>query len=527
MHPSTTQFYKPDFFASYQCHGNTPFCLRNQDSYYMPDQGLAERRFVYLQEETLFDDIMQKPEGPFTIGEIGFGTGLSFLSTLKLWKDKKSLNPEKPLVFISIERTPFTPKDLRAVLEPWTWALSEEISELSERYKLLVPGLNILPFVKHKVFLILLIGSAEDILPHCQFHADHWMLDGFSPSKNPSAWTDLIFKEITRLSQNKASLASFSSAGIVRRSLTALGWSVDRPSGFAFKSHITRATCVKSPTYRRPYQHSFTIAGGGIAGKSIAYFRSLLGGHSTIFDINGPQASHSPHIYTTPRPHRMFDFRTIFNLQTHFFVGTLYRDLAQHYGLPLQSFHCEPFDLSNRTHRLFKALSQQELWQHMVIYHDADTYLTYPYAVESDGGRIVALLESLSPLSHTCTISLAESINLAQSPIEALACSWGAQLWGCDYIPSSIVRGEMHPKSTGWSVPTHERHAFNPLTPNPEGFVGFRSHRSDHLPQIQLHPLYTSLHHGSRGFSSGPWCGLLIALASLEIFQYSRPIHET
>jgi tRNA U34 5-methylaminomethyl-2-thiouridine-forming methyltransferase MnmC len=516
----SSQLYN-DFFATCLLNNNTPYCPKIGDSYYMNEQGLEERRFVYLRQETLFDSFVDPR--PFVIGEIGFGTGLSFITTLELWK--RRARAQQSLVFISLECTPISPLKLEKMLGPWRKELSVEINQLLERYQMLVPGLNILPFLEDRVFLIILVGTAESLLPKCLFTADHWMLDGFSPSKNPSAWSDLVLKEIGRLSQKGTTLCSFSSAGAIRRALSSYGWDVERTRGFSFKKHMTQGIYKGSSVYQLPKKTSFNIAGQGIAGVSIGFFRSILGLKSTLYSYNSLCSSHAPSIYTTPKVHRFFDEMSQLNIQSHFFVGSLYRTLAQYHKLSIMTGYNEPLLETNRAHRLFSELAQNPVWQRMVICEN--NTLTYPYSIQSDGKNILDLLSRLSSLLTSIVLSQDDANTLPLQSIDALACSWGAQIWGEEFVPSSILRGEMYPLHDGWSSPSHERHAFHSSPSIKEGFVGFRTQIRSHVPLFGTYQnQYLSLHHGSRGFSSGPWCGLLIALSSGGIFEYDFAHHE-
>ena len=71
------------------------------DIYFSPENGEAESEYVFLKANKLQERFSKIPN--FTIAELGFGTGLNFLLT---WKLFNNLNNEGYLDFISIEGYP-------------------------------------------------------------------------------------------------------------------------------------------------------------------------------------------------------------------------------------------------------------------------------------------------------------------------------------------------------------------------------------------------------------------------------------
>jgi tRNA 5-methylaminomethyl-2-thiouridine biosynthesis bifunctional protein len=64
---------------------------------------------------------------------------------------------------------------------------------------------------------------------------DAWFLDGFAPAKNPAMWSDAVLAEAARASRPGASVATYTSAGWVRRGLQQAGFEVRRVPGFGRK----------------------------------------------------------------------------------------------------------------------------------------------------------------------------------------------------------------------------------------------------------------------------------------------------
>ena len=73
--------------------------------------GIKETEHNFLKANNLVSRF--KKSNKFIISELGFGTGLSFLMTLKLWK--KTKKPNAKLIFISFESAPLTKIELKKV----------------------------------------------------------------------------------------------------------------------------------------------------------------------------------------------------------------------------------------------------------------------------------------------------------------------------------------------------------------------------------------------------------------------------
>lgn len=186
---------------------NTPSSAYFDDYYFSSDDGLAERNFVYILTNRLNDRFSSLIVRNFTIAETGFGTGLSFLSTWKLWKQVAprgcSLN------FISVEKYPISKEDLIKALSFWP-ELNEQADQLIELYPPPSPGFHRIHF-KDNISLTLMLGDVVACYDQQASTVDAWFLDGFSPSKNPDMWTPDLFRQMNRLSHPKTTFATFTS----------------------------------------------------------------------------------------------------------------------------------------------------------------------------------------------------------------------------------------------------------------------------------------------------------------------------
>lgn len=263
------------------------------DVYYSLADGLAESRYVFLQQNhlperfaALFEQYLQsldtdsntkattdststlKVSNSFTIAELGFGTGLNILATWQLWQQtkqaiysqhrqqdasKSQLSYQAPrLHLISTEKHPLTFEDLTRSLQSWQDndpTLTPLITRLLALYPTLVSGCHRL-HLEQDVTLDLWLGDATESLqklastdcnvPH-QAQVDAWYLDGFAPSCNESLWAEQIFEQVQRLSNVGTTAATFSCAGVVKRGLESAGFEIKKVKGFGRKREMLTA----------------------------------------------------------------------------------------------------------------------------------------------------------------------------------------------------------------------------------------------------------------------------------------------
>lgn len=202
------------------------------DIYFSVDDGLAETRHVFLQGNGLPDAWIGKDA--FVIGETGFGTGLNFLATWQLFK--KTSAKDTKLHFISVEKFPLSAKEIDNALKHW-----EELDDIREQLVVAYPD-DMSCVFEHdfgRVKLTLFFDDVVDGLKTFDENIDAWFLDGFRPATNPEMWTDQVFEHVGRLSKTGTHFATFTSAGFVRRGLEAVGFDVQKISGFGRKREMS------------------------------------------------------------------------------------------------------------------------------------------------------------------------------------------------------------------------------------------------------------------------------------------------
>lgn len=264
------------------------------DIYYHDGQGLAETEYVFLDGNNFRERIKQDH---LVIGELGFGTGLNFLTSWLGWKNE---NSNKRLTFVSCEKHPLDLDKYEKAHKSFP-----ELSDLSEQLREKLPpiknGFHFLEFDEGKVSLLLMFGDAVDVYKHFEGKVDAWYLDGFAPSKNPEMWSADLFKQMARHSHENTTMATFTAAGFVRRGLQEAGFEVERIKGFGHKKHMTvgkfTGHVVESPAispwFRNPPKRKLgkvAVIGAGIAGLNMAYYLSRYDADVTVFDKNSEVA---------------------------------------------------------------------------------------------------------------------------------------------------------------------------------------------------------------------------------------------
>ena len=275
------------------------FSLDFDDIYFQPDNAYEESKYVFLDGNNLSSRFQEGCN--FSIGELGFGTGLNFCATLKLWKESASAGW---LTYTSFEQSPLNRDQLSsalALIEP----VQEEAKVLTEKLPPVVAGSHLLIFPQSRVRLLLVYGEAASMLAQLSLKVDAWFLDGFAPAVNPDLWGESLFNLLAQQSSTGATFATYSAAGAVKRALTAAGFSWQKLKGFGKKRHMLSGGLPKkkeTSSAKKAADFRVAIVGSGLAGLSIAYAFHLRSIQCTIFTLDKPCASENPHALLMPRP---------------------------------------------------------------------------------------------------------------------------------------------------------------------------------------------------------------------------------
>lgn len=225
---------KTDTYAKLEWHDGMPYSAMFNDVYFSSDDGLLETEYVFIEGNELASRWQSLDAGTFSIMETGFGTGLNFLCAANCWL--KHAPPDATLYFTSVEKYPLSPEDIGKALSRWP-ALHSISGELLTQYESLLKTGTIALF-NGRIKLNVLVGDATSCLSQLSRKTDAWFLDGFAPAKNQDMWQTALFAQMARLSHDKTSFATFTSAGAVRRGLLAAGFSVVKRAGFGKKREM-------------------------------------------------------------------------------------------------------------------------------------------------------------------------------------------------------------------------------------------------------------------------------------------------
>ncbi|PRF36261.1 bifunctional tRNA (5-methylaminomethyl-2-thiouridine)(34)-methyltransferase MnmD/FAD-dependent 5-carboxymethylaminomethyl-2-thiouridine(34) oxidoreductase MnmC [Burkholderia multivorans] len=203
------------------------------DIYHSAAGAIAQANHVFVAGNGLPARWQQRRT--FTIVETGFGTGCNFLATWAAWRDDPARCER--LHFVSVEKHPFSREDLRraAAHIVANTTISANVDELTDAWPPLVPGLHRLEFDAGRVVLTLVFGDALERLPTLVARADAFYLDGFAPSKNADLWSIDVFRALARMADERATFATYSSSGVVKRALDEAGFAYRKVDGFAGK----------------------------------------------------------------------------------------------------------------------------------------------------------------------------------------------------------------------------------------------------------------------------------------------------
>lgn len=243
----------------------------------------------------------------FVAAELGFGTGLNALATIAAWRC--AAPADATLDYVAIEAHPLRPDDMIRALTHVAPNHPGLIRDLCAVCADLHPGPNLRVLAGGRVRLLLLIGDVHAMLTgphgHPGIHADAWFLDGFAPALNPAMWSTDVLAGLTAHSAPAATLATFTAAGHVRRTLQAAGWSVTKRDGFGRKREMLTARLddpadggvSSAPWFGWPAATPATharVIGGGLAGAASARALAERGVAVTVDDAGGPAPSNLP-----------------------------------------------------------------------------------------------------------------------------------------------------------------------------------------------------------------------------------------
>ena len=262
----------------------TPVSRDFDDVYFSNDNGLEETRYVFIEGNRLAQRFIDHERGHFVVAESGFGTGLNFLTLWQAFAAFRDGHPDsalRRLHFVSFEKFPLRAEDLRLAHRRWP-ELAEFAGQLQAQWPLPFSGCHRLLLDEGRVTLDLWFGDINQLVDTLDdtFNqgVDAWFLDGFAPAKNPDMWTPALFNAMARTARPGGTLATFTSAGFVRRGLQEAGFAMRKRKGYGRKREMLTGEMPAGPAVRRqPWflrratpSRDAAIVGGGVASALLA-----------------------------------------------------------------------------------------------------------------------------------------------------------------------------------------------------------------------------------------------------------------
>ena len=138
--------------------GDVPFSSQFGDVYFSEENGLEESRYVFLEQNGL--PKRWKGRQNFVVAELGFGAGLNFLLTWKLWRESGNSGR---LHYISFEKYPLSTNQIKRAISPWE-ELGEYCNRLCESLPVALDGFHRINFDDGNVSLTLVVGDIDECL---------------------------------------------------------------------------------------------------------------------------------------------------------------------------------------------------------------------------------------------------------------------------------------------------------------------------------------------------------------------------
>ncbi len=242
----------------------------------------------------------------FTIAELGFGSGLNCVLTIRQWlKHCATCDTKKTLHYIAIDKYPLSADSIAALVSRYP-ELKPICDVMLESYPPAIEATHCRRMFDNQVVIHFKFMDVSQALDDEGLDVDAWYLDGFSPAKNPAMWTSSVFERMAANSAAGASCSTYTSAGFVKRNLGQAGFEVRKVSGHGNKREMLVATLkdkLSPPLFYKdkPWfvpakkitstSKKMTIIGAGIAGLSMAYSMVQRGWSVCIIDKHGDIAA--------------------------------------------------------------------------------------------------------------------------------------------------------------------------------------------------------------------------------------------
>lgn len=254
------------------------------DIYHSTDGALEEAYAVFIRGSKLENRCL---EGRLSIGELGFGFGITFLETVRRIRSQNSKNT---IHYTSVEAYPPSLTQMREAYSTCFKHISDDpnysdiLRILLEQYPIQVKGFHRIFFDTHNVALTLIFEEASQAVQQIHSKQDAWFLDGFSPRKNPEMWDVQIFTSLYTHTKEQGTFTTYSVSRSVKDNASNAGFSIEISEGFKSKKHKLSGIKKVSSFQKKITQPNVAIIGGGISGFGVAHALCRRGIPCTIFE---------------------------------------------------------------------------------------------------------------------------------------------------------------------------------------------------------------------------------------------------
>ena len=221
-----------------------PYSEMFDDIYYSSNEnegisGESEFNHVFFKNNDL--PARWKNSGNFIIAELGLGSGLNCILTIREWLNHLAESKQdKCLHYIAIEKYPLSPDTILELVSRYP-ELKKYYDELIANYPPAIEGVHSRHLFDNRVVVHYRFMDAYAALKDECFNVDAWYLDGFAPAKNPEMWSEQLFEKLAQNSHIGTTCSTYTSAGFVKRNMQAAGFSVSKVSGCGKKREILLA----------------------------------------------------------------------------------------------------------------------------------------------------------------------------------------------------------------------------------------------------------------------------------------------
>jgi len=204
---------------------HTMFVNGMDEPYHSMHGALQESMHLFIKQ-----GLLTLKNSSVRILELGFGTGLNALLTLK-----ESIPLHMEVYYHAVEKYPLKdfeygqlnyekvigqcPQGVLGLMHKAPWEIPVEITDHFTLFK----------------------EEADFRAMNPASHFNLVYFDAFSPQKQPELWTKKVFDSISKVTDRGAILVTYSSKGIVRRTLTSCGFDVFKVAGPPGKREMIRA----------------------------------------------------------------------------------------------------------------------------------------------------------------------------------------------------------------------------------------------------------------------------------------------